>query len=66
VIFEWGFFVANLGRRSVCALVAEGVEIPSDMDGIAYVSLDQQGAWKMLLARELKAAGIDVDLNLAI
>jgi len=66
VIFEWGFFVANLGRRCVCALVAEGVELPSDMDGIAYVALDQHGAWKMLLARELKSAGIDVDLNLAI
>ncbi|TWT72662.1 TIR domain-containing protein [Crateriforma conspicua] len=66
VIFEWGFFVANLGRRNVCALVAEGVEIPSDMDGIVYVPLDRDGAWKMLLARELKAGNVDVDLNRAI
>ena len=66
VIFEWGFFVAALGRRNVCALVAEGVEMPSDMDGIVYVPLDQVGAWKMLLARELKAGGVEVDLNRAI
>jgi predicted nucleotide-binding protein len=66
VIFEWGFFVAALGRRHVCALVAEGVEIPSDTDGIVYVPLDQVGAWKMLLARELKAGGVEVDLNRAI
>ncbi len=66
VIFEWGFFVAALGRRNVCALVAEGVELPSDMNGIVYVSLDHGGAWKMLLARELKAGGIEVDLNRTI
>lgn len=66
VIFEWGFFVAHLGRRKVCALVPEGVEMPSDMHGIVYVSLDQNGAWKMLLARELKAASVNVDLNRAI
>ncbi len=66
VIFEWGFFVAKLGRRNVCALVAEGVEIPSDMHGIVYVPLDGDGAWKMLLARELKAGNVEVDLNRAI
>ncbi len=66
VIFEWGFFVAKLGRRRACALVAEGVEIPSDMGGIVYVPLDQYGAWKMLLARELKAGGVEIDLNRAI
>jgi len=66
VIFEWGFFVAKLGRRNVCALVAEGVEIPSDMNGIVYVPLDHRGAWKMLLARELKAGEVEIDLNRAI
>ncbi len=66
VLFEWGFFVSALGRRNVCALVAEGIEMPSDMDGIVYVPLDYAGAWKMLLARELKAGRVEVDLNRAI
>jgi predicted nucleotide-binding protein len=66
VIFEWGFFVAKLGRPNVCALVAEGVEIPSDMGSIINVELDNKGAWKVSLARELKAGGIDVDLNLVL
>lgn len=66
VIFEWGFFVASLGRRKACALVAEGLEIPSDMDGIVYIPLDQAGAWKMLLVREMKAGGVDIDANRAI
>jgi predicted nucleotide-binding protein len=66
VVFEWGLFVGKLGRRNVCALVVEGVELPSDVHGIVYVPLDQHGAWKMLLARELKAGGVEVDLNRAI
>lgn len=66
VIFEWGYFVGKLGRRNVCALRADGVELPSDMHGIVYVDLDASGAWKMLLVRELKAAGIDVDANRAM
>jgi predicted nucleotide-binding protein len=66
VIFEWGFFVAKLGRRHVCALYAEGVELPSDVNGVIYVELDLKGAWKLLLARELKAADLAVDLNRAI
>ena len=40
--------------------------MPSDMDGIVYVPLDYAGAWKMLLARELKAGRVEVDLNRAI
>ena len=66
VVFEWGFFVGKLSRRNVCALYAEEVEIPSDLTGVVYVELDRTGAWKMMLARELKAAGIEVDLNQAI
>lgn len=62
VIFEWGFFIGKLGREKVCALY-DGVEKPSDVDGVAWVSLDKAGAWKMGLVRELKAAGYRVDAN---
>jgi predicted nucleotide-binding protein len=66
VIFELGFFIGKLGRSRVCALHAEGVELPSDFAGVVYVKMDAGGAWKLHLARELKVAGIDVDLNNAI
>lgn len=66
VIYELGFFCGALGRSRVCALYKKGVELPSDMAGIAYVPLDEGGAWKLLLAKELKAAGMDVDLNRAV
>lgn len=61
VIFELGFFVGKLGPQKVCALVSDGVEKPSDFDGVVYVPRDAGGAWKMDLARELRAAGIMFD-----
>ena len=64
VILELGYFIGVLGRRHVCALKAPGVEVPSDLDGVLYVELDAAGGWKMRLAKEMKAAGLDVDLNL--
>lgn len=63
VVFEWGYFIGKLGRRWVCALYEEGIERPSDLDGVVYILLDGAGAWKLLLAKELRAAGFDVDLN---
>jgi len=63
VILELGFFLGRLGRRRVCCLYRESVEVPSDYQGVVYVGLDDAGAWKLTLAKEMKAAGLDVDLN---
>jgi len=61
VVFELGFFFGKLGRDRVAVLLEEGVEQPSDIEGLVYITLDQPGAWKQALARELEAAGIPVD-----
>lgn len=66
VVFELGYFIGLLGRPNVCALVGERVERPSDISGLVYISLDSPGEWKLGLARELRAAGLDVDLNDAL
>jgi predicted nucleotide-binding protein len=63
VILELGYFIGRLGRSNVCALYKEGVEIPSDFSGVVYTPMDSGGAWRYMLAKELKAAGLDVDLN---
>lgn len=63
VVFEHGLFNAYLGRKNVCALVKGNVEIPSDINGVVYVTMDSAGAWKMHLCKNMKAAGISVDLN---
>lgn len=65
VFLELGYFVAKLGRQNVCALYKD-VEIPSDLHGVLYTSLDKDGAWRYRLAQEIKHAGYQVDLNKAI
>lgn len=66
VVFELGFFIAALGRSKVAVLHEEGVELPSDMSGVLYTPLDAGGAWKLALGKELRAAGLAVDLNRAM
>jgi predicted nucleotide-binding protein len=66
VVFELGYFIGKLGRKKVCALYTEGVELPSDYHGVVYIPFDTAGAWRLLLARELKASGLDIDLNNAL
>jgi predicted nucleotide-binding protein len=64
VILELGYFIGKLGRENVCALYEENVEIPSDYQGVLYIPLDKSGVWKLLLAKEMKAANLPVDMNL--
>jgi predicted nucleotide-binding protein len=66
VIRELGFFLGALGRGRVCVLYAGDVEIPSDYDGVLYVPLDDRGAWRLSVAREMKVAGVELDLNDAL
>ncbi len=66
VILELGFFLGKLGRDRTFALLKGDVEIPSDYDGVLYIAMDDNGAWRMDLVREMKQAGLDVDANLAL
>ncbi len=61
VVFELGFFFGKLGRKRVAVLLSEGVEKPSDIEGLVYNPIDPAGAWKTSLVREFEAAGIEVD-----
>ena len=63
VVFEHGFMCAHLGRTHVCALLEDGVEQPGDLKGVIYKPLDAAGAWKYLIADEMKAVGLAVDKN---
>lgn len=61
VILELGFFLGKLGRERVCPLHKGGLEMPSDYQGVLFVPLDDNGAWKTSLAKEIEATGIKVD-----
>ena len=63
VIAELGYFMGKLGRDKVCPLYVRGVEIPTDFMGVSYVECDNGVGWKYTLGRELKEAGLTVNLN---
>jgi CAP12/Pycsar effector protein, TIR domain len=63
VILELGYFIGKLGRANVAVLQEEGVEMPSDIFGLVYITIDAGGRWRYELARELDAAGFPVDLK---
>ena len=65
VVFELGFFYGAFGPERVAALIKGDVERPSDFEGVVYISLDEKD-WQKELARELKAAGFEIDWNKAM
>ncbi len=66
VVLELGYFAAHLGRSKTFVLLKGDIEMPSDVLGLVYERMDNNEGWKMKLARELKAAGFEIDLNRAI
>ena len=64
VLLELGYFIGRLGRSRVCTLATSGeMELPTDFAGVVWETFDASGGWKAGLARELSAAGFDVDWN---
>ena len=65
VVLELGYFFGKLGRGRVVILYEEGVELPSDVQGIAYIPLDDHNGWMLKLEKELRAADHRLDLTKA-
>ena len=63
VIFELGYFIKALGRQRVCILYEGGVELPSDIQGIVYIPMDDAGRWRQKVIREMMAADLLVDMD---
>lgn len=63
VVFEHGYLISKLGRHNVCALVKGNVETPGDISGIVYIPMDEAGAWKMQLCKNMNDAGLDIDIR---
>lgn len=60
VIFEHGYLYAKLGRGRVAAINDAGIEVPSDLAGVLYIS-HSASEWKSQLMREMRAAGLEFD-----
>lgn len=63
VVFEHGYLIGRLGRENVSALVDGKLELPNDISGVVYISLDEGAAWQLQLAKEMKQSGYDIDMN---
>ena len=63
VVFEHGYLFAKLGRDHVCAMVKGDVETPGDISGVIYTKMDEAGAWKIQLAKNMKAIDLSVDME---
>ena len=61
VVFEHGYLMGRLGRSRVSALLVNEVEIPSDLSGVLYISMDSD--WKVKLINEMNAVGFHLDKN---
>lgn len=59
VIFELGFFMGRFGRKRVATLIEENVEMPSDLNGLGYISFSSD--WKKQLLKELDVAGMPIN-----
>lgn len=63
VVFEHGYLIGKLGRTQVSAFVKGNVETPGDISGVVYTNMDSAGAWKQTLARNMIAAGMNIDVG---
>ena len=65
-LLEIGFLLGSLGRGRVCFILQGQPALVPDLNGVARLGMDDEGLWRLLLARELKQAGLVVDLNHAL
>ena len=42
---------------------ARSATVTSDLYGVLYIELDNRGEWKLELAKELKAAGLKINMD---
>jgi hypothetical protein len=63
---EFGVMLGAIGRGRI-SIVVMGQNAPAaQWEGVPRVTMDEAGVWRLLLAREMRQAGLDVDLNRAL
>lgn len=66
LLLELGFLLGTLGRTRICFLLSGNAAKTLPWNGVTNLHMDDAGLWHLLLARTLKQAGLDVDLNRAV
>ena len=58
-----GFLLAVLAPGRVCVITSPGAPAPDPLPGAMRIELDGGGLWHLVLGREMKRAGLAVDMN---
>ena len=67
ILLEAGFLFGVVGRRKVCYLLDGKAPLAPELQGVVQVhTRDQADLWHLLLAREMRKAGLEVDMNKAV
>jgi hypothetical protein len=61
--FELGYCVGRLGLKRVFILGGCDEKLSVDEHGLLHIPLDPADGWQLHLARQLKRAGLEIDLN---
>ena len=62
-MFKLGYCAGKLGLKRMCMMHGPTHASPGDSHGIAHLPVDATGGWQLHLARQMKRAGVDIDLN---
>lgn len=65
VILELGYCLAALGRDRIAVLYRDGVELPSDLNGLLYIPFGRIADVRLQLVQAMKHANLPIDANRA-
>ncbi|HYF16426.1 MAG TPA: hypothetical protein VEA40_01055 [Ramlibacter sp.] len=66
-LLEIGFLFGVMARRRVCFILPSKPTLPPELAGLViHHVLDDGELWRLLLAREMRKGGLDVDMNKAV
>lgn len=66
LMLELGVLLGTLDTSRVCFLLSGNPAKTLPWNGAVILHMDDAGLWHLLLARTMRQAGLDVDLNLAV
>lgn len=66
-LMEIGFLFGALAKRKVCFLVSGKAALAPELEGLVLMhARDEADLWRLLVAREMRKAGLEVDMNKAL
>lgn len=62
-MFKLGYCAGKLGLKRMCMMHGPSHASLGETHGISHLVVDGNGGWQLHLARQMKRAGMDIDLN---